>query len=193
MRRESVFLMVFLIILVASSPATLGVLRVEASGTIYIRADGSIDPPTAPISTFDNATYTLTGNITSDVDGIVVERNNIVVEGSDFTVEGTTAYSSVGIYLNGRSNVTVQNTNIKNFSYGILLHTSSNNRIDGNNMTNNYWRGGIVLESSSYNNSINGNTITHNGEGIWLNSSSSNSISGNTITRARKVIAELTL
>jgi hypothetical protein len=35
-------------------------------GTIYIRADGSIDPPTIPISTVDNVTYTLTGNINND-------------------------------------------------------------------------------------------------------------------------------
>lgn len=38
---------------------------VKANGTIYIRADGSIDPPSAPISTVDKVTYTLTGNITS--------------------------------------------------------------------------------------------------------------------------------
>ena len=31
--------------------------------TIYIRADGSIDPSDAPISTVDNVTYTLTGNV----------------------------------------------------------------------------------------------------------------------------------
>jgi hypothetical protein len=30
-------------------------------GTIYIRADGSIDPPTALISTTDNITYTFMG------------------------------------------------------------------------------------------------------------------------------------
>jgi len=29
---------------------------VKASGSIYIRADGSIDPPTAPIFTMDNVT-----------------------------------------------------------------------------------------------------------------------------------------
>jgi hypothetical protein len=31
----------------------------EASGSVFIRADGSIDPPTEPISTTDNMTYTL--------------------------------------------------------------------------------------------------------------------------------------
>jgi hypothetical protein len=43
----------------------------EASGTIYIRADGSIDPQSAPISTSDNITYAFTGNINGSV---VVQR-----------------------------------------------------------------------------------------------------------------------
>ena len=51
---------------------------VKASGTIYVRADGSIDPPDAPILTVDNITYTFAGNIN---DSIVVERDNIVLMG----------------------------------------------------------------------------------------------------------------
>ena len=38
--------------------------------TIYIQADGSIQPPTAPISSVDNVTYTLTDNITGNVTAI---------------------------------------------------------------------------------------------------------------------------
>ncbi len=51
----------------------------QEQGFIYIRADGSIDPPTAPISTVDNITYTFTGDMFSD--SIVIERDNIIVEG----------------------------------------------------------------------------------------------------------------
>jgi hypothetical protein len=57
------------------------VQTVRASGTVYIRADGSIDPPSAPIYTPDNVTYFLNGSITSDADGIVIERDNIVIDG----------------------------------------------------------------------------------------------------------------
>lgn len=39
-----------------------------------IRADGSIDPSDVLIITYDNVTYTLTDNITSSADGIVVEK-----------------------------------------------------------------------------------------------------------------------
>jgi len=154
---------------------------VKAEGTIYIRADGSIDPPTAPISTVDNVTYTLTGNVTSDADGIVAERDNIVVDGTVYTVTGSG--SGNGITLTDRSNVTVGNMTIKNFAYGIGLYSSSNDTLSDNNITNNYV--GIYLHASS-NNNIANNTVTNNRDfGIWLRESSINRISGNNITNNR--------
>ena len=42
------------------------------TGTVYIRADGSIDPPTAPIQR-NGDVYTLTDNITSDADGVFIQ------------------------------------------------------------------------------------------------------------------------
>ena len=149
---------------------------VKAEGTIYIRGDGSVDPPTAPISTVDNITYTFNGNIN---DSIVVERDNIVVNGAGYTVQGTG--SGDGIGLSGRTNVTIQNTTIKAFYDGIYLGYSSNNSVAGNNITANNWYG-IWVEDSS-NNNVSGNTITANNyAGIRFYSSSYNSISGNHIT-----------
>ena len=177
----------------------------EWTGTVYIRADGSIDPPSAPISTVDDVTYTLTGNITSDADGIVVERDHIVIDGAGYTIQGPGSYPSRGIDLSRRTNVTVRNIHIKSFSCGIYLFLSSNynsitgngitnngdgielwessnNSISGNNITNNSYEG-IVLVYSSNNNSISGNSVTNNYiYGITLAVSSNNSISGNTIT-----------
>jgi parallel beta-helix repeat protein len=162
---------------------TFNIQPVKAEGTIYIRADGSIDPPTAPISTVDNVTYTLTGNIASDADGIVVERSNIIIDGDGYMLQGTGAYASKGIDLSGRSNVTSKNTNIKDFSYGILLSDSSNISITGNHITNNRW-GGIGLWGAS-NNTISGNHITNNsGIGITLTGlfgSSNNRVAGNVL------------
>jgi len=171
----------FVLLLVSTLTFAFNTQNVKASGTIYIRADGSIDPPTAPISTSDNVTYTLTGNITSDADGIVVERDNIVVDGAGFTVQGTGGEWLRGMDLNGRTNVTIKNMEIKAFHSGVFLlgWSSSNNNISGNNITNNLI--GIDLGESS-SNSISGNNITDNAYGVVLDFTSNNSVSGNNIT-----------
>jgi len=144
--------------------------------TIYIRADGSIDPPTPLISTVDNITYTLTGDIASDFDGIVVDRNNIVVDGVGYSVQGTGTRN--GITLSRISNVTIKNTKVTNFNIGIGLWGSNNITLTGNNVSNN--GDGIRLLGSSYNN-LTGNTASSNSEhGIYLLISSYNNLTGNT-------------
>ena len=143
-----------LMLLVAVFGVVLSVPVVRAGGTIYIRADGSIDPLDAPISILDNITYTFAGNIN---DSIVVERDNIVVDGGGYTIQGTGG--GEGMDLRWRRNVTIRNMEIKAFNTGIWLYFSSNNSISGNNITDNL--DGIWLEESS-NNSISGNNITVN-------------------------------
>ena len=58
------------------------------TGTVYIRADGSVDPSDAPIITVDNVTYTLTGRIASNANGIVVERDQILLDGANQMISG---------------------------------------------------------------------------------------------------------
>jgi parallel beta-helix repeat protein len=142
-------LIIALTLLVGVLSVAFNVQRAKATGTIYIRADGSIDPPDAPITTVDYVTYTLTGNISSDYHGIVVERSNIIIDGAGYTVEGAGAWESSGIYLGGRSNVTIENMEVGKFYWGIKLEESSNNTIQGNNITNNW--AGIGLSWSSNN------------------------------------------
>ena len=177
---------------------------VKACGTIYIRADGSIDPPTANIMSSDDVTYTFTDNI---YDEIVVERSNIIINGDGYTLQGSG--SGEGFSLHSISNVTIKNTNIRSFYFGVHLNSTSQNVISGNNITANEWCG--IMLSDSSNNSISGNNITANKEyainlthsfdnkisenviktygtgsyrcgGIRLADSSNNSISGNNIT-----------
>ncbi len=151
------------------------IIVVEASGTIYIRADGSIEPSTANITSTDNVTYTLTGNIIND--SIVVERDNIVVDGAGYTLQGNGGGS--GFHLTGINNVTIRNTDIQGFCCGVWLDGSSFNSIVGNNITNNGWYG-VYLDESSNNNTISGNNITNNDlHGVYLFESSNNVISGN--------------
>jgi len=157
---------------------------VEASGTIYIRADGSIDPPDAPISTVDNVTYTLTGNITSDADGIVVERSNITIDGDGYTLQGTGVDESKGIYLFGIDNVTIKNANIKWFYDGVCLHHSSFISLFGNNITlgKGSWHCAVLLVSSSNNKISRNNIISPWTHGVRLESSCDNNISENNVT-----------
>jgi parallel beta-helix repeat protein len=181
MLRRTFFVLMLTLLLASMLTLAFNIQPVKASGTIYIRADGSIDPPDAPISTVDNVTYVLTGNITSDADGIVMERNNIIVDGNGYTIQG--AGGGKGIDLSGRTNVTVKNAQITGFFYGVYLNSSSNNIVSGNKATANVYH--ISLQSSS-NNNISGNCVINSGGpgvssgwGIHVAFSSSNSICGN--------------
>ena len=168
---------------------------VTIANICVIRADGSVLPPTAPISSVDNITYTLTGDIEKP---IVVERDSIVVDGTNFTVQGTG--SGKGISMLGSSNVTIKNMRVESFVYGIWLSHSSNNTVSGNNVTDSgfgIWLEnsssniisenkitdcgmfGMVLYSSSSNNTLYGNNMTNNSIGIWLSESSKNTFSRN--------------
>ena len=165
-----------LTLLIGTLHVAFNVQKAKASGTVYIRADGSVDPPDAPISSLDNITYTFADNIN---DSIVVERDNIGVDGAGYTVTGSG--SGNGTTLTGRSNVTVRNMTIRNFYNGIYLDSSSNNTLSGNNVTNNAL--GIWLYYSS-NNTLSGNNVTaNNGSGIYLDYFCNNNVlSGSNIT-----------
>ena len=170
-------LVLALTLLIGMLNVASNVQKAKASGTIYIRADGSIDPPTAPIQR-DGNVYNFIDNV---YDSIVVERNNVVIDGNGFTLQGSDEYLSNGMDLSARENVTVLGTQIKAFYHGIYGYSSSYSSLCGNNITNNY--NGIEFSSSS-NNNVSGNNIAANSEhGLRLYYSSSyNTISGNNIT-----------
>jgi parallel beta-helix repeat protein len=153
---------------------TLNTQTAKANPTIYIRADGTIQG-TTNIQTTDNITYTLTANLSNP---IIIEKENITIDGMNYTLQGTG--DGTGISISGISNITIKNTNIKHFYYGILLNSTSNNNLNGNNITSNSLCG-IYLYSSSTNN-LSQNNITNNANGLWLDSSSNNNITQNHIT-----------
>ncbi len=166
---------VLTLLLASMLTLAFNVRPVRASGTIYIRPDGSVDPDTASIQR-DGDTYTFTDDI---YDSIVVERSNIVVEGATYAVQGTGVWLSRGIDLSGRSNVTIKGVEITGWDYGVYLSYSSNNSVSGNNVTSNF--AGILLSYSSDNN-FSVNNITENShDGIMLYGSPHNTISRNNI------------
>ena len=150
--------MMLTLLLMGMLTLAFNIQPVNAVENIYIRPDGSVDPPTAPI-TRDGDVYTFTDNIH---DPVVVERNNIVVDGAGYTVqERPGVYRSPigGINLFGRSNVTIKNVEIKGFETGIYLEGSSNNSLYGNNITNNRAFG---IRLGGTNNILRNNTMTNN-------------------------------
>jgi parallel beta-helix repeat protein len=155
------------------------------SEAIYVLADGSIQPSTAPISSVDNVIYTLTDNITGNVppnsSAIIIQRDNIIIDGAGYTLQGSG--SGKGFYLYRISNVTIKNTSIQNLTYGVSLFSASLNTVSGNNITDN-WYCGVDAFSSSNDNIIFGNAISKSSHGINFYRSSNNIVSGNKIENA---------
>lgn len=204
-KRSGLMLGFLLLIMLALS---FDVHPAKAISTIYIRSSGLVDPPTAPIHR-NGSLYILTDDISSDWDGIYIERDNMVLNGAGHALTGPGGYNGIGFY--GKKNVTIMDIAIKNFWYGILvgistdchflgcsietaggaglqLLSSSNNRIIGNNITGyngnftgnlGYW--GIMLTDSSESNSIVANNIANNTYGVFLSQSSYNRVSRNHI------------
>ena len=179
------------LLLIGMVTLVLNIHPVKAfTGTVYIRADGSVDPLDAPIQR-NGDLYTLTDNINSDADGIIVQKDNVVIDGSGFTLRGTgVPLFSKGIDLSGRINVTIMNMGIEAFREGVWLYYSSKyNTIVGNNIKANFGRNIHLYHSSDYN-SIIGNNITGGywagipipTDNILIADSSYNKIVGNSIT-----------
>jgi len=170
MLKKTFSLLMLMLLLMSMLTLAFDIQPVEAEGPIYIRADGSIDPPTAPIQR-DGDTYTLTENITSnpDGDGIIVQRDNVIINGDGYTIIGLNGY---GVNLQSRRNVTITNVTVMGFRNGIRLSYSSDNNLTGNKMTG---RSVIVSHSDR-------NTIACNVAGvIGLVFSSNNSLTGNVL------------
>ena len=198
---------VMLLLLVNTSASMFDALTTETwtgetwtGETIYIRADGNIDPSDAPIVHDDTFTlYVLTKDLViSSGDGIVIELDNIIIDGAGHTIQGS---GGRGFVLSKRYNVTVKNTKIVSFFTGVFISCSSKCTISGNSILEGYE--GIYLSDSCDNiisensiasvtigislgpycdrNIICRNTITECGHGVDLMSAYGNIISGNNI------------
>lgn len=200
MRRGFVFGIVLVVLLAGSLLSACEIIPVKSTVPIYIRADGSIDPPTSSIETNDKLLYVLS----SDINGsVTVERNGITIDGKGHTLQSSGDEN--GISISSVNGVTLRNACIRGFDYGVYMQASQYNTISGNNIiaskdagiylyysyNNNVTRnmllgsgtssfGGIRLNCASYNNII-GNNIESNYYGIYFYDSDSNQISQNNL------------
>ena len=140
MIRNAIFgiMLILLLIGMLFSSVNIKPARSTWTGTVYIRADGSIDPPDAPITTYDRITYTLTDNITSSADGIIVERDNVIIDGAGYTLQGPgrEQYLSKGICLTNRVSVNIENIRITQFHHAVWLNSCLFITIKGSIMEN---------------------------------------------------------
>jgi uncharacterized repeat protein (TIGR01451 family) len=178
-----------ILVLLLTSVFTLSSSFQPARGflqTIYIRADGSIEPVAAPIQR-DGDLYTLTGNISTN--GVVIEKDNIILDGNNYTIDGTGTIGCIGLDLYGRVQVVIKNMRIRAFSDSIVLSYSSSITIERNSIGEQYQgRGyGIGLIGSS-NNVICGNYIADTDYAVYLGASYNGSISSNNRVSGNKIV-----
>jgi len=169
-RRIPSAVMLTLLLVVGILTMAFNIQPVKASGTIYIRADGSIDPSTAPIQR-DGDLYTFTGNIINQ--SLVVERDNVTVDGNGFTLQG---YLKIRRDVRTYTRITIINMHIT--GGGIILQNAKRNVIFNNTITNNIQ--GILLDVS-HENIIVGNIIVDNKIGINARDSQSNTFAHNRV------------
>ena len=168
---------IFILISLCTLAAISSVRLVKASGPIYIRTDGTIDPPEAPIHR-NGDLYTLTDNITSTTDGIIVEKGNILIDGNGYTLQGSAVGN--GFYLYGVNNVTIRNTRTRGFNYGMYLESTSGDIINGNDIAESTDDGISLYEANDV--IISFNRIENNDwSSIGLYYSSGNNATGNYI------------
>jgi hypothetical protein len=79
MKEKSVSGIILTVLLIGVLASQVNIQPVKASGTIYIKADGSIDPSTAPIQR-NGDLYVFTNSAN---DSVTVERDNIVIDANN--------------------------------------------------------------------------------------------------------------
>ncbi len=173
-----------ILIIICLVGALVAELRIEPVRgnqlTIYIRADGSIDPPGSIKRNVD--TYTLVDNIR--LASIVVQRNNSVLDGAGYGLYGG-GMQGIGINVSRGENITFRNLKINGFEIGIHLVDYSQGVITENSFLNN--RININLYQHCNSNEISRNNVTGGETGIFVSSSSNCRIFGNAIVSSKDV------
>lgn len=158
-------------------------------------------PSDTEIGTWDAGTraYTLTTDV---YETIQVDQDNLTLDGGGMNMIGSGPGSGSGVYLFGRTGVTLKNLNVQNFNTGIYLYGSTrncvaDNAVCGNSqgilayscfdnvladnvVADNYY--GILVQNWCENNTLTGNSAESNDAGIWLyNACDGNTLTGNAV------------
>lgn len=142
---------------------------------IQSRPSTKFIPTDTTIGVWDSATRTYT--LTMDVDETIqIDANDLTVDGAWHTVTGYN--TGQGIYLSGRTGVTIRNLQISNFSHGFFLNDCHGNVLAENILSENSY--GVYMSDSGENELV-GNTATGGQYGIYLYKSNGNNIEANVV------------
>jgi parallel beta-helix repeat protein len=175
-----VFVLVFLAEISIAKPENI----------IYIRADGTVKPATAPIQR-DRSIYRFTGDINGS---IAVERDNMILDGNGHSL--TNKEGMVALNLTRVRNVTIKNLTLKDcYGMGISLDRCSNVTVSCNTITGTsvfyppaQATSGIYVWAGN-SNIIEGNLLADNYVGVYLGyEAEQNIVVNNNITSNRRGI-----
>ena len=142
---------------ISGSTPLLEVYAQPPSAAIVIDSDGTVNPPDAPVQR-NGSVYIFSGDVTTDLDGLLVQRNDSVIIGNGFSILGN-GTDVTGVYLLGVNNVTVTGLNVTGFDIGVLLDRVTGCTIMANQLVNNTCH--IVLQGAS------GNTVSGNNADLY--------------------------
>ncbi len=175
-----VFALLMLLLTYAVVTFDFGSQPVEVHGKIFIKADGSVVPSTAPIKREENV-YVFTEDIINN--SIIVERSNIEIDGADHNLQGPGilfAPLQRGFDLRDVKGVTIKRVKISKFYWGVQMYLCSYCALLENEMYNNSYG---IHQNWSNNSIIARNKVMNNeGGGIYLTSLFNFSVEGNTVT-----------
>jgi parallel beta-helix repeat protein len=176
MKRTALALTLILALLFSAVAGTELVNFISAQDfeAVTIKADGSIDPSTAPIQR-NGDVYTLVGDID---DYVLLERNNTIFDGAGHAVGGIYGPLPVQVgyewQVNATTNIKIVNAVINGdgiFFLASYNSTFANNTLnngrgfdctgDGNVIANNTVNSGRGIASSGKGNTISGNHLTN--------------------------------
>jgi len=134
---------------------------------IHIKADGSITPPTTPITSLDNRTYTFTADIINS--SVIIERSNITIDGARHRLVGKGALDLNvvgGFKMNSVTNVIIQRVKISNCYWAVHMTQCDNCIVRENELTGNSY---TVVPEFTNNSLMTKNKVMNNyGGGIYV-------------------------
>lgn len=167
-RGAPITLLLFVLVLVSILPEFSSA---QSRLIVFIRADGSVEPSSGPISTVDNVTYVFSDNFSGS---IVVERDSVMIDGGGFTLQDVGG-TGIGVYE--VSNITIRNLRITGFDSGVSFNSTFGSILSGCSIVGNKYGVNIDASSSVI---VTGNSVSYNEWwGVWLNGSSMNVVVDN--------------